>query len=186
MVSPTTAAIVNDPFADLSDWDDAELLHGRRYDKNKKWTGKPNKLVPTACLRELNKRRFARATDTLAESLTAGAEAIRDIIEDTSVDPAIRLKAVELLYDRVWGKPKVSVDLMAGMATETPWQALVAAAIVPTARDALALMAGDPNNIVDGEIVEGEVIDIRPSKPKPSPSTVSPRRKAARRRKVST
>src|SRR5204863_9570106 len=72
-VSPKTAAIVFDGVS-LDDWDDDELLAGRRKNKNGNFTGRPPMLIPIELHRELTKRRMQRATAILAYSLIDAAK----------------------------------------------------------------------------------------------------------------
>jgi hypothetical protein len=155
---------------DLSTWDDAELLAGRRYDKDRKFRGRKPKVVAAACLQELNRRRFARAADTLADSLVDGAEALRSIIVDETVDPATRISGIKLLYERVLGIPRQSIDLHASV--EKPYERMIAASIVPTVADALRLMREEEN----GEVVEGEIVVEGSTDSAPAKKTVRPRK----------
>jgi hypothetical protein len=163
---------------DLSTWDDAELLAGRRYDKDRKFRGRKPKVVAAACLQELNRRRFARAADTLADSLVDGAEALRSIITDETVDPATRISGIKLLYERVLGIPRQSIDLHASV-NEKPYERLIASSIVPTVADALRLMREER----DGEVVDGEIVVKGSSVTPPAKKTVRPKSKARDRSK---
>jgi hypothetical protein len=167
-VGRTTVDIL-DGVDDLSQWDDSELLQGRRK-VNGKFVGRKPKIVAAQLLAELNRRRFQRSADTLAGSLVDGAEALRDIITDETVDPATRIKGIELLYNRVLGLPKQSVDLHASIE-EPRWKRMVADAIVPTIEDATRLLTAE----ADGEIVDAEIVE------EPAPRRRKPRAKAQTR-----
>jgi hypothetical protein len=141
-ISPRTASVVYDG-ADLSDWDDAELLEGRKKDRRGHFTGRKPKLVPAALHRELTKRRFQRAQALLADSLVDCVQMLRAIVNDKKADEADRIKAAEIILDRVMGKAKehVQLDIEA-----QPWQRIIASAIV----------ASEPNgDVVEGKVVEG-------------------------------
>jgi hypothetical protein len=128
---------------DLSDWDDEELVKGRRKDKNGRFTGRPPKLLPAAYFQELTKRRFARAYQLLEGSLIDGARFLASIIRNEDAPNADRLRATELLFDRILGRPKERV----GLSIEEPnkFQRLLMAAIV-----------GTEEQVIDGEIIEGD------------------------------
>jgi hypothetical protein len=153
--------IADGEITDLSDWDDDELLRGTRRDKNGNFRGHPPKLIPAQCLQELNRRRFRKAYALLADSLVAGAEALREIIEDHDVStPSDRLKAIELLFNRVMGLPKESIALELNAAgEERPFEKAFKAAIIPTLADAVRLMS-ERGDDPDGPIVEGEVVEV--------------------------
>lgn len=148
-VSPTSAAIALDG-ADLSDWDDEELLRGTKRNAAGGWTGRKPRFVPAALHKELTRRRFSRAFDLLAESLVDAAQMLRVIVNDSNATNADRIKAAEVIFDRVAGKPKeqVHVDLS---GDASPFQKLVAAAIVGTDEQARELLSG---NVEEAEILD--------------------------------
>lgn len=148
-VSPITAGIINGTI-DVSEWSDEELIRGQRKNKRGKWDGKPPGLVPAAIHQEITRRRFSRAFDLLADSLVDCALMLRSIVNDKRAAKSDRIKAAEVLMDRVLGRPKeqVSLDLT---AEASPWQSLIAAAIVGTEEQA--------RTQADSEVVEGEVLD---------------------------
>lgn len=68
----------------------------------------------------------------------------RSIINDPDASPSDRIRAAELIFDRVLGKPKESVDL--NLSGDAPWQRMIAAAIVGTEEQAR-------------EVIEAEILD---------------------------
>jgi hypothetical protein len=143
-VSKTTVAIVNGDL-DISVWSDEELLRGQRKNKNGKWTGRAPVLLPAHLVHELTKRRFQRAHVLLADSLVDCVQMLRSVVNDKRASKSDRIKAAEIIMDRVLGKPKeqVSLDINPG------WQGIVAQAIVPLA----------PSSIIEGEVVDDEEPD---------------------------
>jgi hypothetical protein len=136
MVSATTAGIINGE-VDLSIWDHEELLRGQRKNKRGTWTGRPPVLVPAALHKQLTKRRLQRATALLADSLVDAVLLLRAVINDKRASKLDRIKAAEIVIDRVMGKAKESVQV-----EMAPWQGMVATSIVGTAEQARALMDG--------------------------------------------
>lgn len=135
-VSAQTRAIVSGE-SSLEDWSDEELLRGMRRSRRGRWEGKPPKLVPAELHREYTRRQFQRAHAVLAESLADGAKLLGEIIRDRGASRADRLKATELLFDRVLGRPAQS--LAVNLAAEEPaWRAMFASAIVATDEQAKA------------------------------------------------
>jgi hypothetical protein len=144
-VSPRTAAVAFDG-ATLDDWSDEELLRGRRMNKNGKFTGRPPKFVPIEFHRELTRRRLQRATTILAYSLVDAATMLRSVVNDDQALTTDRIKAAEIMFDRILGKPRESVALdIAPGGQESPWQRAIAQAVVGT----------------DHEVIEVEPVETR-------------------------
>jgi hypothetical protein len=151
LVSRTTAAIINGEI-DLSVWDDEELLRGQRRNKNGTWTGRPPVLVPAALHRELTNRRFQKAYAMLAYSLVDAVKFLRAIVVDEEAADPDRIKAAEIICDRVLGKPRESV-LLDVQGDAEPWRQLLIKSIV-------SLPAGsESDENPEDDVVEGEVVD---------------------------
>jgi len=130
---------------DLSDWDDEELIRGRRRNRNGGWSGRPPKLLPAAFFQELTRRRFSRAYQLLEGSLIDGARFLASIIRNDGAPNADRLRATELLFDRILGRPKeqLRLDVHGDLS---PFQKLLMTAIV-----------GHEEQVIEGEVVsEGD------------------------------
>jgi len=143
---------------DLSEWDEQELERGRRRGKDGSWRGPPAKVVPLACHQELNRRKFEEAGRILKRSLKDGAEALRKMIVSDTTSDSDRLKAIELLFDRVLGKAPQHVSLDVEVDSEGPepaWLRLVRNAVVGSLQQARELMDGSPD-VVNGEVVGEE------------------------------
>jgi hypothetical protein len=145
---------------DITQWDDEELIRGRPRDKRGNFTGKAPILVSPMLHRELTRRRFSRAFDLLAASLVDASQMLRAVVNDKNADVAHRIRAAEVIFDRVVGKPKesVSLDITGASRPEQPWQQLIMSAIVANEGQARALPP-DPIIDVPDEIVEGEVVE---------------------------
>lgn len=72
----------------LDDWDDEELLHGRRRDKGGAFRGPKPKMLSTAVVRELQRRRFAKAHALLADSLVDAVQFLRAVLNDKQASKA--------------------------------------------------------------------------------------------------
>ena len=161
-LTPTAAGVIYDGES-LDDWDDEELMRGRRRNKHGKFTGRPVQVIPVAIHKELTRRRFSRAHDIMASSLADGALMLRSVVNDKGAEPADRIKAAELLFNRVLGKPRESVAIdFSGSPGETlPWQKMLASSIVASVDEAALLMereraAKEEEDAIDGEIVEDD------------------------------
>jgi hypothetical protein len=151
-ITPAAAGVIYDGDS-LDDWDDEELLRGRRRNKNGRFVGRPPTVIPAALHKELTRRRYSKAHDLLADSLVDAALMLRSIINDELADAADRIKAAEVMFNRVVGRPREQVSLAIQTEGPAPWERLVSAAIVPNAETALRLMQGA---VIDGEVVDEE------------------------------
>lgn len=97
--------------ADLAGWDDEELLRGYSRAKNGSFAGRPPTLVPMEIYQELVRRQLRRAEQEFASNVARSVESLVAISEDPDVDARTRLRAIEMIHDRVWGKPKERVEL---------------------------------------------------------------------------
>jgi hypothetical protein len=156
-LTATAAGVIYDGES-LDTWDDEELMRGRRRNKHGTFTGRPAQVVPAALLHELNRRRFSRAHALMADSLVDGAVMLRSIINDKKADPSDRIKAAELLFNRVLGKPHESVSLeVAGEGSTVPWQKMMAGAIVASVEEA-GLILDRERSLAEQDIVDAQIV----------------------------
>lgn len=116
---------------DLSLWDDEELQRGQRKGPRGRFEGAPPKIVPKAIHDELVKRTLAKASETMRSNLVAATEALTAIATDLEADPAARLRAIQMIQDRVMGKAPDKVDVSVDM----PWLDAITDGIVATDND---------------------------------------------------
>src|SRR6266496_3654848 len=119
-ISPTSAAVAFDG-ASLDDWDDTELLAGRRKNKHGTFTGRSPNVIPLRLHQELTKRRMQRATAILAYSLIDASKLLRAVVRDEEADLSARIECAKLLFDRVLGKPREAISLDVHTDLK-PWQ----------------------------------------------------------------
>lgn len=183
-VGRTNAAIL-DGEDDLSDWDDEELMRGRRRADDGTFRGGPPTVVPKSLHDELCRRKFQEAYATLYERLAeVSARAARIALgEETAT--AAEMKAIEQVFDRTLGKPTERVNVT---SQEEPWMAAIRQVVVVPEED---------DDVIDVEAVEedeqlwdedDEIIwddepppsatEVRPepADDEPEPATVSPLR----------
>lgn len=117
---------------DLTEWDLEELRAGRRRSANGSFDGKAPVIVPKAIHDELVKRTLSEAQRLLTESLDDAVQALTSIVKDNNVDAKDRLKASQMILDRVMGKNPETVKVTG----EAKWeQALTAGIVATTPRD---------------------------------------------------
>ena len=83
----------------------------QRRAKNGRWTGRPPKVVPLRLHEELTRRRLSEAYDLLREDLVAAVQVLGQVVRDEAAPPKDRIKAAELIMDRVMGKAPIKVDV---------------------------------------------------------------------------
>lgn len=114
----SSAGLVLRGLEDVTTWDDVELMHGRRFDKNGFMSGMPPTMVPHACHVELMRRRSQAAMQTLVEGLAISARQLVMIAAGESIAQPEQVKAIQVLMDRVMGKAKQSIEI----TPKLPWQ----------------------------------------------------------------
>lgn len=159
-ISKTSADIVFEN-ASLDDWDDEELLRGqRRNAKTGKLPTKAPQVVPARLVQELTKRRFSRAHALMTISLTDAVEMLGSLVKDKGVEPRDRIRAAEIIMDRLLGKPResVSIDMFADLDAEAPaYKRLMTKAIVATASEAMDLLDEQRENELKKEMHPDDV-----------------------------
>lgn len=161
-VTPLASAIISGD-EDLTVWADEDLLRGRRGRR-----GRPPKVVPTAILQELTRRRFLKAEEVVKSSLVSAVELWKQIVEDETAPHPIRLRASELIVDRCWGKATERIDARVDIK-EPAWMAIVRRAVSidgtpigdrPDVRSAMGVIPVPEEDIVDAEVIsESSVSD---------------------------
>jgi hypothetical protein len=115
---------------DISEWDNEEIRRGRKRDQNGGWRGREPVVVPMALHQEAIKRTFEEAQEVLREGVLPAVKVLRDIIESEEAEDKDKLKAVQMILDRVLGKPVERVEIN---TEPEPWEEAVVAAVVPLA-----------------------------------------------------
>ena len=123
---------------DLTEWDDEEIAHGQRRDRRGKFPGPPPKILPRALHDEMVRRTLSKAQELMRENLVKAVEALTQIATDDLADEKDRLKAIELIMNRVMGKEPQKVEVTA----QAKWELALASAIVPLP-EALETPAGE-------------------------------------------
>ncbi|HWJ62106.1 MAG TPA: hypothetical protein VNS19_09045 [Acidimicrobiales bacterium] len=122
----TNAAILSGE-EDLTLWSEEELVRGQKKGKNGRWTGRKPKVVPTAVHHELTRRRMGQAYELMREDLVAAVQVLGDVVRDSEASNRDRLRAAELIMDRVLGKATERVEVK--LAPE-PWEQLLVGSVV--------------------------------------------------------
>lgn len=117
---------------DLSLWDEEELLRGQRKSRNGKFHGRPPTVVPKAVHDELVRRQMEQAVIEMRESLVPAVKLLRQVVEDEEADYGYRIRAAQLIIERLMGKTPERVQL----SVAPPW-AVALETMIETARPQL-------------------------------------------------
>jgi hypothetical protein len=101
-IPPRLAALLSGEM-DVEDLDDEELARGYPRSADGSFRG-GSKIVPRIVYDRMMRELFARADTKLKENLVAAVEVLTNIATNDEVDPAQRLKAVQMILERVRGK----------------------------------------------------------------------------------
>lgn len=95
---------------DLSVWSDEELVRGQRKDKNGRYQGRPPKVVPKALHDELVRRTLSKANELMRTNLEDAVAMLVAIATGADVDDKDKLKAIEMMMNRVMGREPVTLE----------------------------------------------------------------------------
>jgi hypothetical protein len=153
-IAERTADVLDNP-DEIREWDDEELHRGRRRDKNGKFTGRDPIVVPTPVYREMMRRQLRKAQMLLGENLEEAVKALNDIISSSAAEDKDKIKAVQILLDRVMGRNPEHVEVN---VKQPLFLGILAGGIVPG--PLLEIEARrDDSDIIDAEVIEeGELV----------------------------
>jgi hypothetical protein len=134
---------------DLSSWDDEEIQRGQRRSKNGSFVGRPPKVIPQAVHEEWVRRTMRKAYTLLKESTYDAAKLLRQIVNDEEAPYGFRLRAAELIFERVLGKATEKVEL--SISDEPPWVRALQGAITGGI---------DRSGLHDEDIIDAEVVEF--------------------------
>ena len=112
---------------DVSEWDDEELQRGYRKDKNGNFRGSPPTLIPRAIHQEITRRNMEKAMVIMRDSLPDAVQVLTEIATNPLVEARDRIKAIEIIMDRVMGKAADRVEVT---QNAPPWAKALQGAIV--------------------------------------------------------
>lgn len=112
---------------DVEEWDDEELEHGRPRDKTGKFTGADPVIVPKACYDEMVRRVLIKANTMMRENLLGAIQMLTDIIKDPYSENKDKIKAIDMIMNRVMGKTPEKIEVS---AHKEQWQTAIEGSIV--------------------------------------------------------
>lgn len=130
-VGANTASLLENP-SQVLEWDDEELRRGVRRLANGRWPqGEPPKVIPRAVYDELVRRTIDECLETMRENMPAMVQTLVHIANDKDIKAADRIKAIDMMMNRIFGKPKERVEVAFSEKERPLWEKALDVAIVP-------------------------------------------------------
>ena len=105
----------------VEDLDDEEVARGQLRAADGSFRGRPPKMLPQELVAAMKREWIGRAQAKLQEALLeVGISGMIGIAEDPLVDPAVRLRAQQMIIERTMGKVPDKIEV----AAEDPVEAL--------------------------------------------------------------
>jgi hypothetical protein len=104
----------------VEDLDDEEVAQGRLRSADGTFRGRPPTVIPAELVQAMKREWLSRANARLSEALLEkGIGTLTDLAGDPLVDPAVRLRAADLLMNRTMGKVPDKIEVAAEDPVET-------------------------------------------------------------------
>lgn len=132
---------------DLSTWDMEELRRGRKRDKNGGWQGRDPVIVAKAVHDELVKRTLDEAQRIMRENLESAVTMLTDLATNPGVEPKDRLKAIDMIMNRVMGRDPQKIELEG----ESKFEAAIAHSIVSLPEELVDQHADNRDEDIDDD-----------------------------------
>lgn len=119
---------------DLSTWDMEELREGRKRAADGTFTGRKPTVVPKAIHDELVRRTLSKAHELLRDNLETAVEALVAIVKSEATEPKDKIKAIDIVMNRVMGKDPMKVEV----SGKAKWEIALEAGVVSLDDDQVA------------------------------------------------
>jgi hypothetical protein len=97
---------------DYSEWDDEELIHGKRRGRRGRFDGPQPKVIPHTLLMELNKRQCSKAYQAMSAAVLDAVTYLTAVVSGKAEPDRDRLHACEVLLNRVLGREPQRLELV--------------------------------------------------------------------------
>jgi hypothetical protein len=128
----------------FDEWDDEEILRGRKRAEDGSWRGRPPSIVPAVVHQQVVKRNVTAAQAILTESVERAAEVLKELMDGADVKDETKLRAATLVLERIMGKQP---DVVAVTVADKPYQVLMGELMDDTSD----IMDADSWEVDDGE-----------------------------------
>lgn len=127
-IGHATIDLMEDP-SQLLDWDDEELRRGCRRNKNGGFPAAKSEIIPRKVYDELVKRTIDHCFEKMRYNMPEMIDIMMVMLRDPGVMPRDKLKAIEMMMNRVFGKPTERHIIKVGQERKA-WQEALDIAIV--------------------------------------------------------
>lgn len=104
----------------VEDLDDEEVATGRLKSIDGSFRGRPPAVIPTELVQAMKREWLSRAQSRLQEALLEyGIGTMVELAKDPLVDPAVRLRAAQMVVERTMGKVPDKIEVAAEDPVET-------------------------------------------------------------------
>ena len=111
----------------VEDLDDEELAQGRLRSADGTFRGRPPTIVPADLVAAMRKEWMGRAETKLREALHShGIGVLVELAKDEDIDPAVRLRAADMIIQRTMGKVPDRITIAAEDPVETLFRSILA------------------------------------------------------------
>lgn len=128
-IGASTADLLDNP-SQVLDWDDEELRVGHRRGADGHIKGAPPRVIPRIVYEELVRRTIDQCLETMRENMPAMVNVLVKIATDDGIDAKDRIKAIDLMMNRIFGKPKERVQLEFTDRERPLWEKALDVAII--------------------------------------------------------
>lgn len=98
----------------VEDMDDEELARGYPKNRNGTFAGRPPKVIPYVVHQQIQREFYKRMQETMKKSMPAALEQLAKIATDIHREDRDKLKAIDMILNRVMGKPIERVEISSG------------------------------------------------------------------------
>lgn len=110
----------------VEDLDDEELAQGRLKASDGTFRGRPPRVVPAELVQAMRREWLSRAEAKLRDALMdKGIGVLTQLAGDTTVDPAVRLRAANLIIERTMGKVPDKIQVAAEDPVESLFRSIL-------------------------------------------------------------
>jgi hypothetical protein len=98
----------------VEDMDDEELARGYPKNRNGTFAGRPPKVIPHAVHQRIQREFYKRMEEKMKVALPDALQALADIATQPNREDRDKLKAIDMILNRIMGKPLEKIEISSG------------------------------------------------------------------------
>lgn len=139
----------------VEDLDDEELMRGMCRRPNGSFPERAGGVIPRHIYDKMVSRLFDRAQEMFRQNLFTAVDCLGEIVKGSAYEPADRLRAADMIINRVLGKAAEKVDVTVGTK---PYEQIIAG-FARTTRAETEAAAEITSGTTEAEVVDAEVVE---------------------------